>query len=338
MRYERTGTRGWARLLTLYVAYGLDAMVALAYVAVVDVLLLGASLGPLARAALGLPLIVFLPGYALVTAAFPRTAERASPGRGRFAGATEGALTTVERLQLSFGASVAVLPILGIVHAAWNPAYGANALLGGLSTLVVVGLLVGVVRRLRVPSADRVRFSPGTWATRVGASVENRPRTDTVLAVGVAAGLLLATGTLGLALLAPPDAESFATLEVFAESESGDLVTDGYPTNLSSGESGTLVLGVENHEQSRATYTLVTELQRVEPRNGTVEVLETRELDRQRETVPANETWHSRQVVEPSMTGDRLRLTFLLYRGDPPADPGIDNAYRHTYLWLSVEG
>ena len=338
MRYERTGRRRWARLLTLYVAHGLDALVVLAYVALVDVLLLEASLGSLARAALGLPLILFLPGYALVTAAFPRTAQGAGPGRRRFAGATEGALSAVERFQLSFGASVAVLPVLGVVHAAWDPAYGASALLGGLSTLVVVGLLVGVVRRLRVPPGDRVRFSPGTWATRVGAYVGNRPPTDTVLAVGVAAVLLLATGTLGLALLAPPDAESFATLEVFAESESGDLVTDGYPTNLSSGESGTLVVGVENHERTRATYTLVTELQRVEPRNGTVEVLETRELDRQRETVAVNETWHSRQVVEPSMTGDRLRLTFLLYRGDAPADPGIDTAHRHAYLWLSVEG
>ena len=73
MRYEHTATRTWTRLLSTYGAHALDAMVILAYVAVVDVLLLEASLGTVARAALGLPLIVFLPGYAMVTALFPRT-------------------------------------------------------------------------------------------------------------------------------------------------------------------------------------------------------------------------------------------------------------------------
>jgi hypothetical protein len=36
------------------------------------------------------------------------------------------------------------------------------------------------------------------------------------------------------------------------------------------------------------------------------------------------------------MTGERLRLTYLLYRGAPPQTPTTDNAYRELHLWVNV--
>ncbi len=37
------------------------------------------------------------------------------------------------------------------------------------------------------------------------------------------------------------------------------------------------------------------------------------------------------------MQGDDLRLTLLLYNGEPPAEPTADNAYRVARLPIEVE-
>jgi len=36
------------------------------------------------------------------------------------------------------------------------------------------------------------------------------------------------------------------------------------------------------------------------------------------------------------MTGENLRVQYLLYRGDPPAEPTQENAYRSLHLWVDV--
>ena len=50
------------------------------------------------RIILGLPLVLFLPGYALIAALFPR----------------EDDLDGIERVALSFGLSIAITPLLGL--------------------------------------------------------------------------------------------------------------------------------------------------------------------------------------------------------------------------------
>lgn len=50
------------------------------------------------RIILGLPLVLFLPGYALIAALFPRKDD----------------LDAIERVALSFGLSIAITPLLGL--------------------------------------------------------------------------------------------------------------------------------------------------------------------------------------------------------------------------------
>ncbi|WP_415087806.1 DUF1616 domain-containing protein [Natronomonas sp.] len=42
-------------------------------------------------------------------------------------------------------------------------------------------------------------------------------------------------------------------------------------------------------------------------------------------------------TVSDELTGTDLRLSFLLYDGDVPAQPTRENAYRNLHLWISVE-
>jgi uncharacterized membrane protein len=36
------------------------------------------------------------------------------------------------------------------------------------------------------------------------------------------------------------------------------------------------------------------------------------------------------------MTGERLRLVYLLYKGSAPPTPTVDNSYREVHLWINV--
>lgn len=338
MKYTQSESRGWLNLATVLTACGFDALVLLGYLAVVDVVILSGGVPPFVQAVVALPLVVILPGYAVTAALFPRAVDRlrTSEEYAPFESAGEGALLPSERLALSFGTSLAVLPLLGIVHSVGNLGYSTATLLGTLEALVVLGLLVGVGRRFRVPRRERVSFSPGTWPTRARDAVTQQSRFHTGLTIGLVVVVLAATSGLSLALVAPADGESYTTMKILTEDESGELVTDGYPQELSAGESASLVLGVENHEDRQTSYTVVTELQSVRVDGNTTTVTGERELARTSQTVADGETWYERQTFAPDLTGEDLRLVFLLYRGEPADDPTRSNAYRYVHLSISV--
>jgi uncharacterized membrane protein len=339
MKHVHLESSGWSDRATAYVTSGVDAIVVVAYLVVVDLATVGGVFPPAARAAVALPLVVFLPGYALVTALFPRTTASFLDDEPRdpFAGAVDGALSPTERVAVSFGTSLAVVPLVGLVHSVAGLGFGTSALLGTVNTVVAVGLAVGVVRRVRTPRGERVSFSPRSWSTALGTVFRRRSRAEVVLTAAVLAAVLVATGSLGFALLGPADGESYTTVTLLTENESGEFVMDGYPETLANESS--LVVGVTNHEGQRTAYTVVTELQAVDAANDSTAVRADRELGRQNRTVAAGDTWYAEQSVTPGPSIDvaetRLRLRFLVYRGAAPADPAVENAYEYVDLSLS---
>ena len=98
------------------------------------------------------------------------------------------------------------------------------------------------------------------------------------------------------------------------------------------------MVGLQNHEGETVQYSVVTAVQRVEVvDNGTnVTVLEEEMGERYSTQVAHNETAMRNVSIQPTMTGERLRVVFLLYKGDPPATPTVDNAYRELHLWVNV--
>jgi uncharacterized membrane protein len=62
--------------------------------------------------------------------------------------------------------------------------------------------------------------------------------------------------------------------------------------------------------------------------------VQTTELDRFQTSLAHNETYLQEHEIRPTIAGDTLRLTFLLYQGDPATNPTVDNAYRHVHLWI----
>lgn len=94
----------------------------------------------------------------------------------------------------------------------------------------------------------------------------------------------------------------------------------GYPTDLTSGETGTLLLGVTNHEQEPTTYTAFV-------------LADDSVLNRHRFTLPTDATWREEVSFTLKSTGE-TRVRFLLFLGDieePTGEP-----YRQLYLIVEV--
>jgi len=81
---------------------------------------------------------------------------------------------------------------------------------------------------------------------------------------------------------------------------------------------------------------VVAELQRVDIVDNETWVRDATEVRRFRTTLSHNETWTRQHAVTPEQTGERLRLQYLLYKGEPDSPLNRSAAYREVHLWVNV--
>lgn len=323
------------------------------------------------RPLLALPFLFFLPGYVIVAALFPthgrhaaesephgadqREAEQrdsaddrrewrrvpflpleAGP-RAAVAALPSRRIDLVERVALSFGVSVAVMPLFGLLLAGTPWGFRTSAVTGGLSVLVVAGAAVGTVRRLQQPEDERFGVPLRRWiATLRAAVVQPAHPVDAMVNAALLLSVVVALSALAYGLAVPNHQAAYTDFYLVSEDETGTAVAAGYPTDFTLGEGKPVTIGVKNRERRPVDYGIAIELQRVQLEDDTATVLEEQELARLRADVAANTTWTRRQSIVPGMAGEDLRLQFYLYVGDPPSDPSPETAYRHLYLWIDV--
>lgn len=313
----------------------LAAVTALVLLTVAAVTVPGVRETPL-RIILGLPYVLFLPGYALIAALFPEAGHSPPENPESEAADTDG-IDGIERVALSFGLSIAVVPLIGLVlnFTPWGLRLVPIVIAVSGFTIIFAG--VAVQRRQQLDRAERFTVPYNRWIADAKSELfRPESQADAVLNVLLVASVLLAAGSVGYAVAVPGQGERFSEFYLLTENESGELVADDYPTTFTQGETKSVYVGIGNHEGTEIQYTVVTQLQRVEVHNNSTTVLERTELGRQSPTVAANSTWQTEDAVTPTMTGDRLRLTYLLYKESPPEEPTIDNAYREVHLWVNV--
>jgi uncharacterized membrane protein len=330
----------------------LAAVVALVVLTDLAVLLPVVRETPL-RVVFGLPFVLFVPGYALIAALFPEAGASPvddTPESAAEAGDRSG-IDGIERTALSFGLSIAVVPLIGLVLNFTPWGIRLVPILASVSGFTLIAVAVAAVRRRDLPEEERFRVHYREWAAAGREELfEPDNRGDAALNVLLVFSILLATASVGYAVAVPKGGEQFTELYLLTETDEGELVADDYPTEFVRGESRSLVVGIGNREHDTVEYTLIGTLQRVEirragnastndttgPGNVSVSVLEEREIARFDPELDHNETWRRQHDVTPTLAGDRLRLTYLLYRGAPPEDPGVDDAYREVHLWVNV--
>jgi len=345
------------------------------------------------RVAFGLVFILFLPGYAFIAALFPE--EGKSPSEGGFDSdetfdaesketdtqdsavdsterdsdvtiadqslqLSDRGIDGIERVALSFGLSIAIVPLIGLLlnFTPWGIRLLPILITVALFTLSCSG--IAAVRRWNLPEEQRFRVPYREWISRGKQEIISpETRLDGVLNVLLALSIILAVGAVSFAILVPPDGERFTEFYILTEDDDEELVAADYPTDFELGEGQPVVVGIGNQEHETVEYSVVVLLQEVEfSENESVEteddqfsddvidseaadlnqttIVEQEQIDQFSSTLSHNETQHIERDIIPTMSGENLRVQYLLYKGEPPDNPTRDNAYRDIHLWIDV--
>lgn len=319
----------------------LDSLADLLAIAVLTVIVgLFVFLPPLSdtplRPVFSLAFVLFAPGYTYLGVLFPKRDVSSEPSDDASAAERRrGGLGLLERLAFSFGVSVAITILLGLALGFRTPGLTRVNLYIGLAALTAVGLPLAATRRKRLPADVRMRSPHQTVSTRVRSRLAGQGTAANAVTVLVAVALVLAITSVGVGGGSSQGGE-ITELSLLSENESGEYVPRDYPETVARGENESFALGITNQEGERVAYTVVVLLQEFEEDNGGDRLVTETQVrtfsadlnDGERERIP-----HS---IRPTVDDGSYRLTYLLYVGQPPSDPSIDNAYREVHLWIRV--
>ncbi len=182
-----------------------------------------------ARIVLGLPFVLFLPGYVLIAALYPR----------------RGDLDGVERLALSLGLSLAVVPLIGLVLNFTPWGIRLTPILVSLALFTAVCSVAAVRQRMHRSAAERFAGD----IRQLLQAARSLPWISLALAAGVI-GLLLFAGFRFGVLGGSRVGETFTEFYVLGPGGKAE----GYPRRLLVGETSSVIVGVINHEGRTAHY------------------------------------------------------------------------------------
>ncbi|MEF8915562.1 DUF1616 domain-containing protein [Natronomonas sp.] len=327
---KRSGTR----------SYTSDVPGDLGFVAVLGLWTTAIGLGmfstELGRVLLGALAVLFAPGYALVAVLFPGRSTGTDVFR-RLEGGVElesRTVTLLERLVLAVGLSVCMVPLIGVgLH--YTSGISPSSFLGTIGVMTTLLAVAAGIRRYRVSPKDR--FNPRLIRGPLAAASRLKEGSaSSTMSVILILGFVIAGSGIGIAVLGAEPGEQFTEFYLTTDDpETGEAVAGEYPDEITRGEPVTVDLGITNQEGETVEYTVVVLLQRFDE-DG--ELVAANGLDTFTTTVEAGETWEQSHTTRPETTGDNLRLTYLLYVEEPPADtpPRADSAYRNVHIWIEI--
>ena len=288
--------------------------------------------GAIPRVFVGVVALCFVPGYVTTAALFPWNGHEPRKRRTR----TETRITLRERVGLSFGLSLGLVPILAIIAGQFTTGFTGTA---AFATVAIYALVVGLVaayRRLQLPADERLYIPFGAWASELRTALTAGSTASRLATLALVCSVVLAAGTFGFALASPTDAETYTDFHLLTVDDDGEYVSAGYPEELVRGNSTQLSWGINSYEATTTEYTVVVTLERVTEEDDQLRRIETAEIDRTTtELEPGEREVHDHEFTPP-LVGDDLRLSYYLYRGEAPDTPSTDDAYRHLHIWVDV--
>lgn len=248
------------------------------------------------RIILGVPLVLFFPGYTLMAVLFPK----------------KGSIGKVERAALSFGVSIALVPLIGFLFNYTPCGITFYPILISLVSFVLAATAGAWYRRHRLSPEERfaIAFDINlTWWRGTGTW-------DRLLSGILIASILGAIGSLGYVVFNPKIGETFT--EFYVLGLSGKAWD--YPQELVEGEQGRVILGIMNYEREETSY-------RVEVLTEEAEVVGVGPVVLDHEA-----KWEQVVGFVPVKTGNNQKVRFLLFKN------GEGQPYREAYCWINVWG
>jgi len=276
------------------------------------------------RVLFALPMILFLPGYVLIAALFPGKED----------------LDGIERLALSFGLSIAIVPLIGLVlnYTPWG--IRLDPIVISLVIFTAAMILIAQYRRSLLPPDRRftVPFRQMLAGARAGLFEPGQSPVDKALSIILIIAIVAAVATTIYVIVVPKEGEKFTEFYILGP---GGKAAD-YPTRFPAGEQQSLVIGIVNHEYRNVTYTVETILLNMtfDPATNTSSINAYQPLDTFTATIVHNET---REFPYNFTVNDRdfNRLQFLLFNESVPSagitgQDRINASYRDLHLWVTV--
>jgi len=316
------------------------------------------------RIIFGLPFILFFPGYALIALLFPRRTD----------------IDIIERVALSFGLSIALVPLVGLLlNYVWE--IRLFPILISLEILTI-GLCAGAWYRrasmLKAGASLSIGAEDATDDTEEVKKTVKRPaavqaqkttredvflswnvsisfpewksygKLDKALTVILALAIVASVVTLAYVIVTPKTGERFTEFYVLGPGGKAD----GYPTKMNWSQSGTVIIGVANHEYANKTYRIDVILH-----NESIKTILNFSLDQHPVAVmphynesvklphlPVNidEPWRPQWEIPFNFTiahPSDYRLEFLLFMADNETALASINPlnavpYRSLHLWV----
>lgn len=290
------------------------------------------------RVILGLPAILFIPGYMLIFSLFPTKKT------------TKG-IDTIERIALSFGLSIAIVPLigLGLNYTPWG-----IRLIPILSSLVFFIVLLGLISWIRwytLPLDERFIITLDIHFPK------DETRLDKVLTIILGISIIVSVIALVYVVVIPKTGERFTEFYILGENG----IADDYPRNMTRGVNETVIVGVVNHEYRLMNYTVelwaVNQTLQVNASTGENETvyhhmwfIDSQEMALDHVPIdiegPWQPQWEKNWTFSINHSG-AFKLAFLLYTDEQGtydktmdyasiAETKMTSAYREVHLWVDV--
>lgn len=276
------------------------------------------------RIIFALPVVLFIPGYALIAALFPGEEE----------------IDTLERVALSFGLSIAVVPLIGLAlnYTPWG--IRLDPIVLSLTLFTVIMVLVAHYRRALLAPEDRFTLPVGDWYEEAKTELfsEDQSPLDRILSYILIIAILAAVITTVYVIVVPKEGEHFTEFYILGE---GGMAAD-YPDRFALGTPQPVIIGVGNHEFKPVDYIIETWAmnQTWIAEENRSEIYSMELLDRIPVSVLHNETAEIPYNFTVTDSGTN-RIQFLLFMGSVPDESlsgaeRVNASYRDLHLWVDV--
>ena len=291
------------------------------------------------RIILGLPFVLFIPGYILVFALFP-------------ARKTDTGIDIIERIGLSFGLSIAIVPLIGLILNYTPMGIRLEPILLSVFIFIIIIGFIGIFRWTKTDPDERFTV---TLDISLPKSESNLNKALTIILIIT---IIIAIASLIYIILNPRTGEKFT--EFYLLDSEGD--SENYTKSINLGENVTGIIGIANHEYKTVNYTVeIWLLNQTYAFNETLQKNQTTihnmwYLDKITITLdhypidlekPWTSQWEESFSIPINQSGS-FKVLFLLFKSPTDgyeinedykslADEKIKNAYLELYLFINVK-
>lgn len=277
------------------------------------------------RIVLTIPIVLFIPGYSLIAALFPK----------------EGDIDLLERMLLSVGLSIAIVSLigLGLNFTPWG--IRLEPIMVSITLFTWVMILVTHYRRAILPCEERFRMPFSAISEKILKEFfpPEGSRVNRLLSFILTLVAIVAIMTTAYVIAFPKEGERFSEFYILGEKQ----MSADYPQEMIAGYSYPIYIGIGNHEHRNVTYTIETWFLRTEFDNvtNTTSIQSMDSIDQRGITLAHNETIIIPYNLSANKTGYN-RAEFLLFKENVPnshltGSDRINASYRDLHLGVTVQ-